>query len=364
MVQHCPLWLRISQPADGLHPAVSCISSFAATCLHLGRLHGNWVSVLETFYIHMLDISPKAARSYTGRAAARQFRVALIKAPKQYMVLADPATEWWAILLARLEELIRKFEGPLKSFVIRVRMKELIFTLPTSAALLLSSTTRRKWTTTLHRVNDCTLAQLKRLKITIENAAVRAQRFSASASRLGFDSWIHTMSSTTPGKLYDFIRHPPVTPNEIRVARGAMATPIEIMTTKRDWWEQAWSSKRFDKQKVMDAFAKARQKALDTDLKPISIDHIRHILQRASPKKAKGCEALSIDDLRRLPDQGIQALIDIYHEVEICVSWLWQLMVVFISLLPKSADDDRAIGVASLLVRLWGGHQEPAGPRV
>eukprot|EP00959_Pyramimonas_sp_CCMP1952_P293971 6148266-Pyramimonas_sp.AAC.1 len=40
--------------------------------------------------------------------------------------------------------------------------------------------------------------------------------------------------------------------------------PIEIMTIKRDWWEKAWSSKRFDKQRVMCVFAKARQKALDT----------------------------------------------------------------------------------------------------
>eukprot|EP00959_Pyramimonas_sp_CCMP1952_P050003 1045234-Pyramimonas_sp.AAC.1 len=104
-----------------------------------------------------------------------------------------------------------------------------------------------------------------------------------------------------------------------------MATPIEIMTTQRDWWETAWSSKRFDKQKVMDAFAKARQKALDTDLKPISVDQTRHILQRIPPK---GCAALSINDLRRLPDQAIQALVDTYHEVERCVSWPWQLMVV------------------------------------
>eukprot|EP00959_Pyramimonas_sp_CCMP1952_P103441 2163275-Pyramimonas_sp.AAC.1 len=34
-------------------------------------------------------------------------------------------------------------------------------------------------------------------------------------------------------------------------------------------------------------------------------------------------------------------------------------MVVFISLLPKSTDDDRAKGVASLLVRLWGGIGSP-----
>eukprot|EP00959_Pyramimonas_sp_CCMP1952_P082383 1721315-Pyramimonas_sp.AAC.1 len=100
-------------------------------------------------------------------------------------------------------------------------------------------------------------AQLNRLKITIESTAVRAQRFSATASRRGFDSWNLTMASTTPGKLYDFIRHPPVALNGIRVAQGAMATPIGAMTTKRDWWEKAWSSKRFEKQKVMGAFAKA-----------------------------------------------------------------------------------------------------------
>eukprot|EP00959_Pyramimonas_sp_CCMP1952_P342681 7179302-Pyramimonas_sp.AAC.1 len=66
-----------------------------------------------------------------------------------------------------------------------------------------------------------------------------------------------------------------------------MATPIEITTTKRGWWGKAWSSKRFHKQRVVGAFAKARQKALGTDLTPISIHQIRHILQRISPKRAK-----------------------------------------------------------------------------
>ncbi|CAK0821619.1 unnamed protein product [Prorocentrum cordatum] len=74
-------------------------------------------------------------------------------------------------------------------------------------------------------------------------------------------------SNADVGKLYDSIRHPPVTLNEIRVAQGTLATPIGIMTAKRDWWEKAWSSKRFDKHKVMGAFAKgSSQRSLTTQL--------------------------------------------------------------------------------------------------
>eukprot|EP00959_Pyramimonas_sp_CCMP1952_P195646 4090704-Pyramimonas_sp.AAC.1 len=174
----------------------------------------------------MLDVLPNAASSYTGRAVARLFREAPIKAPTQYTVQADPATKWWAILLARFEELIRKFEGPLKSVAIRGRIKELVCTLPTSAALPLSPTARRKWTASLHIMNHRTPAQLKRFRKTIESNAVRAQRFSATASLRGSHSWIPALASTTSGKLYDFSRHPPVTLNEVRVAQGAMATPI------------------------------------------------------------------------------------------------------------------------------------------
>eukprot|EP00959_Pyramimonas_sp_CCMP1952_P014223 301120-Pyramimonas_sp.AAC.1 len=91
----------------------------------------------------MLDIVSTRASSYTGRALARHFRVTPIKAPTQYAVQAGPATKCWAIPLARLEELIRKFEGPLKSVVIRGRIKELVRTLPSSAALPLSPMARR-----------------------------------------------------------------------------------------------------------------------------------------------------------------------------------------------------------------------------
>ncbi|CAK0882727.1 unnamed protein product, partial [Prorocentrum cordatum] len=118
------------------------------------------------------------------------------------------------------------------------------------------------------------------------------------------------------GKLYDFIRHPAVTLNEIRAVQGTLSTPLDIMASKKQWREKVWSSRRFDKAKILMAHDKVRQKAKDTDLDPITVVQFRTILQNTSPKKAKGCEALSITDLRRLPDSAIQDLIEIYHQVE------------------------------------------------
>eukprot|EP00959_Pyramimonas_sp_CCMP1952_P222753 4656916-Pyramimonas_sp.AAC.1 len=79
------------------------------------------------------------------------------------------------------------------------------------------------------------------------------------------------MSSTTPGKLYDFIRHPTVTLDEIRVVQGTLATPLDIMASKKQWCETVWSSRRFDKAKILMAYEKVRQKAEDTDLDPITV---------------------------------------------------------------------------------------------
>eukprot|EP00959_Pyramimonas_sp_CCMP1952_P273052 5707613-Pyramimonas_sp.AAC.1 len=77
------------------------------------------------------------------------------------------------------------------------------------------------------------------------------------------------MSSTAPGKLHDFIRHPVATLNEIRVVQATLSTPLDTMASKQQRWEKVWSSRRFDKAKVLMAHEKVRQKAKDTDLEPI-----------------------------------------------------------------------------------------------
>ena len=97
---------------------------------------------------------------------------------------------------------------------------------------------------------------------------------------------------------------------------------------------EAMDQRTVSRDKVEALFKQIQQRAFQVELDPLSITQVREVIQINSPKKAKGCEALGIDDLRRLPDEGIQQLIDFCHEVERCVSWPWQLMTVFATLSP------------------------------
>eukprot|EP00959_Pyramimonas_sp_CCMP1952_P270045 5645391-Pyramimonas_sp.AAC.1 len=64
------------------------------------------------------------------------------------------------------------------------------------------------------------------------------------------------------------------------------------MEVKWEWWHQQWSSSRFSTSKVKAAFLRAQNKAMDTELEPITVEFLRKTRTSISPKKAKGCEAL------------------------------------------------------------------------
>eukprot|EP00959_Pyramimonas_sp_CCMP1952_P250048 5227318-Pyramimonas_sp.AAC.1 len=69
------------QPADFISRSLTFeVSSSDAP--HTGQQHGRWVSALEQFFIQTLATPPHSARAYVGRAEARRFRAAPIKAPR------------------------------------------------------------------------------------------------------------------------------------------------------------------------------------------------------------------------------------------------------------------------------------------
>eukprot|EP00959_Pyramimonas_sp_CCMP1952_P292340 6114156-Pyramimonas_sp.AAC.1 len=83
------------QPADFISRSLAYEVS-SSDAFHAGQQCGRWVSALDHFFIQTLAIPPHSARAYVGRAEARRFRVAPIKAPKRCAVHVDPATKWRA----------------------------------------------------------------------------------------------------------------------------------------------------------------------------------------------------------------------------------------------------------------------------
>eukprot|EP00959_Pyramimonas_sp_CCMP1952_P129776 2713975-Pyramimonas_sp.AAC.1 len=88
-------------------------------------------------------------------------------------------------------------------------------------------------------------------------------------------------------------------------------------------------------------------------LDPLTVGDLRRTLKRMTSKAGLGCDQLSPDDFKRLPDAGLEQLCQLHLLIEQGLSWPRQLMVTPGRLLGRKSGGDRIIGLISMANRVW-----------
>ena len=76
-------------------------------------------------------------------------------------------------------------------------------------------------------------------------------------------------------------------------------------------------------------------------------------LARFPPRTGHGGDTLRPGDLRLAPPQAREELALLFGLAEDLGTWPWQLLMVIFFLAPKGLDADRAIGLLSMVIRVW-----------
>eukprot|EP00959_Pyramimonas_sp_CCMP1952_P206611 4320662-Pyramimonas_sp.AAC.1 len=88
-------------------------------------------------------------------------------------------------------------------------------------------------------------------------------------------------------------------------------------------------------------------------LPPLTVNDVRAALSRMKPRAGLGIYRLTPVDFQRLPDEGIQALCDLFLLIEQGLSWPWQSLCIVGKLLGNKSGGDRVIGLIAMLARVW-----------
>eukprot|EP00959_Pyramimonas_sp_CCMP1952_P332812 6969267-Pyramimonas_sp.AAC.1 len=75
-------------------------------------------------------------------------------------------------------------------------------------------------------------------------------------------------------------------------------------------------------------------------------------------KTGLGADRLSPLDVERPPQAGLEELAELVNVCEATLTWPHQTQLVIGKLLPKKVEGDRAIGLISMIGRVWSGIRE------
>ena len=122
------------------------------------------------------------------------------------------------------------------------------------------------------------------------------------------------------------------------------------MDLKAIAFEKIWTSHEIPHHTHTALLQVLRQQAKATEATAWTVEDLDKALQ-GEPDRGQGVDRINCSDIRRLPKEGRQAIVDLFNECEVHLMWPWQLLCSVVMGMPKPAKGDRALALLPQLVR-------------
>lgn len=113
-----------------------------------------------------------------------------------------------------------------------------------------------------------------------------------------------------------------------------------MVDVKAGPWRQLWKVKGGQEERarrygMLLRKAEAQAEPEQEEKEPLTVACLKQATQ-GEPKKAKGTDGMGPADVRNLPEEGCEVLVDLSRSIEKAMQWPWQLLHNIMTLLPKT----------------------------